>query len=140
MADDGIGVKIGLQGDKEYKKALQDIGRQMAVLNSSMKASQSAFGDQTGSMEALTDKLDKLNEIYDVQQEKVQLISDQLQGAIKEYGENSKQADQLRIALNKATVQMNGTKNEIDKTQQGLDALKEAQDDAGDATDETRGS
>ena len=63
MADDGIKTKVGLQGDKEYKQALADISRQLNVLNSDMKASQSAFGSQAGSMAGLQDKLSKLGAV-----------------------------------------------------------------------------
>ena len=135
--NEGIKTKVGVQGDKEYKQALSDISRQLTVLNTDMKASQSAFGSQADTMAGMRDKMDKLGSIYDAQREKVRLISEQLEKAEAEYGENSKQADQLRIALNKATTQMNGTKNQMDATQAGLNTLAEAQQAAGDATDST---
>ncbi|MBR0407855.1 MAG: hypothetical protein IJI53_07450, partial [Clostridia bacterium] len=137
MPDEGIKTKVGIQGDREYKKALTDINRQLTVLNTGMKASQSAFGAQATTTAGLADKLDKLNEIYEVQQEKVELISEELEKAEETYGENSKQADQLRIALNKATSQMNETKARIQDTESGLNTLAEAQGMAGDATDST---
>ena len=130
MADDGIKTKVGVQGDKEYKQALADIGRQLQVLNTDMKASQSAFGSQATSMAGMQDKLSKLQAIYDAQQEKVNILTEQLGKARNEYGEGSKQADNLRIALNKATAQMNGTKGQIDVTESGLKTLAAAQETA----------
>ena len=55
-AAEGIYTRISVLGDKEYKKALSDIGRQLTVLNTGMKASQSAFEGQEDSMEALQPK------------------------------------------------------------------------------------
>ena len=133
MPDEGIRTQVGLQGDKEYKQGLSDISRQLTVLNTDMKASQSAFGDQAGSMEALRDKLSKLGAIYETQQKKVQLIAQQLEKAKTQYGENSVQADRLKIALNKATEQLNKTNNEITATEGSLQELNDAQDEAGDA-------
>ena len=104
MADDGIKTKVSVQGDKEYKNALSEIGRQLRVLDSDMKASQSSFGSQATTMAGLSDKLEKLNAVYDKQKEKVDLIAEQLAKAKEEYGENSTQADNLQIALNKAGV------------------------------------
>ena len=137
MPDDGIKTQVGIQGDKEYKAALADIGRQLTVLNTDMKASQSAFGAQATSMAGMQDKLSKLGAISDAQSQKVQLIAAQLEKAKAEYGDNSKQADQLRIALNRATAQMNGTKAQIDATEGGLQTLAEAQELVGDETDTT---
>ncbi len=134
---EGISTKVGVKGDKEYKSALQQISRQLTVLNTDMKASQSAFGNQAETMDGMHDRLEKLNEIYEVQSKKVELIREQLEKAKEEYGENSKQADSLQIALNKATVQMNETRNKIGDTEQGLQTLADAQAVAGDATDGT---
>lgn len=39
MPDEGIGTRVSILGDKEYKAALSDINRSLAVLNSSMDAS-----------------------------------------------------------------------------------------------------
>ncbi len=134
MADDGIKTKVGVQGDKEYKTALSDIGRQLRVLNSDMKASQSAFGDQASSMAGLQDKLSKLGSIYDAQKSKVQLIADQLEKAKGKYGENSQQVQSLQIALNSATRQMNDTGNQIKRTERDLNTLADAQAAAGEET------
>ena len=65
MPDEGIKTKVGMQGDKAYKQALSDISRQLTVLNTDMKASQSAFGAQAGSMAGLQDKLQKLGAVYE---------------------------------------------------------------------------
>ncbi|MEG0901216.1 MAG: hypothetical protein RSG96_03785, partial [Clostridia bacterium] len=102
MAEEGIGTKVSVLGDKEYKRALTDIGRQLTVLNTGMAATQSAFDDQADAMEAMKSKAAGLQEVYGTHAQKVKLIAEQLEKAKTEYGENSKQADQLRIALNRA--------------------------------------
>ena len=38
MPDKGIGTKVSVLGDKEYKAALADIGRQLTVLNTNARA------------------------------------------------------------------------------------------------------
>ena len=121
MPDEGIGTRVSILGDKEYKAALSDINRSLAVLNSSMDASQSAFKGQENSMEALRDRSQRLQAVYDAQKQKTELIAAQLAKAKQEYGENSKQADALQIALNRATKQMNLTGAEIDKTNAAME-------------------
>ena len=74
MPDEGIGTKVSVLGDKEYKAALADIGRQLTVLNTNMAATQSAFDDQGDAMDALRSKSASLQSIYEVQAQKVKLI------------------------------------------------------------------
>ena len=126
MADEGISTKVSVLGDKEYKKALQDIGRRLTVLNTEMAATTSAFGDQADSMAAMQAKAASLKNIYDAQAEKVKLVAEQLNKAKAEYGENSQQAQNLQIALNRARAAMNKTGNEIEKNGRDMDELTAA--------------
>ena len=51
---DNFGLKIGLEGEKEFKKALADINQSFKVLGSEMKVVESQFGKNDNSVEALT--------------------------------------------------------------------------------------
>ena len=51
---DNFGLKIGLEGEKEFKKALADINQSFKVLGSEMKVVQSQFDKNDDSVEALT--------------------------------------------------------------------------------------
>ena len=130
MADEGISTKVSVLGDKEYKASLADIGRQLTLLNTDMGATQSAFGEQADSMDAVKAKGDSLRAIYEAQAEKVRVIAEQLAKANAEYGENSKQADTLEIALNRAKTAMNKAGTEIAANDQKLTGLKDATEGA----------
>lgn len=133
MDNDGISTKVSVLGDKEYKKALSDIGRQLTVLNTDMAATSSAFGDQADSMEAMQAKAASLNSIYEAHAQKVKLIAEQLNKAKTEYGENSKQAENLQIALNRAVNAMNQVGNEIAENDRQMSALADSTDTLGNA-------
>ena len=133
MDSEGISTKVSVLGDKEYKKALQDIGRQLTVLNTDMAATSSAFGDQADSMDAMKSKAGSLNSIYEVHSQKVKLIAEQLNKAKAEYGENSKQAENLQIALNRAVNAMNQVGNEIAENDRQMSALADSTDTLGNA-------
>lgn len=141
MPDEGIQTRVSVLGDKEYKAALSDITRQLTVLNTDMTASQSAFAGQADSMEAMRSKLQSLQAIYAAHQQKVELIAAQLEKAKQEYGENSKQADNLKIALNRATTAMNKVGSEISTTEGALNDMQSASETAegsmGDLTAQT---
>lgn len=136
MPEEGIGTKVSVLGDKEYKAALADIGRQLTVLNTAMVASQSAFDGQGDAMDALKAKSASLQSIYDAQARKVKLVSEQLEKAKQDYGENSKQVDNLQIALNRAQTAMNKTGSEIRDTEHKLDAMTAALEENAQASDE----
>lgn len=123
MDNDGISTKVSVLGDKEYKKALQDIGRRLTVLNTEMAATTSAFGEQADSMEAMQAKAAGLKSVYEAQAEKVRLIAEQLNKAKGEYEENSKQVQDLQIALNRARAAMNKTGSEIQKNDRAMESL-----------------
>ena len=141
MPDEGIQTRVSVLGDKEYKAALSDITRQLTVLNTDMTASQSAFAGQADSMEAMRSKLQSLQAIYAAHQQKVELIAAQLEKEKQEYGENSKQADNLKIALNRATTAMNKVGSEISTTEGALNDMQSASETAegsmGDLTAQT---
>lgn len=123
-------TQLTLGGDRAYKDSMKDVNRTIAKLNSDMRASQSAFKGQEDSMEALQDKLEKLNAVYDEQEAKVKLVAAKLDD-LKTSGKGSqKEIDNLTIELNKAQTALNNTRAEIDKTTDALNDLSAA-DSAG---------
>ena len=69
MADD-FGLKIGLEGEKEFKKALGEINQTFKVLGSEMKVVQSQFGKNDDSVQALTARNQVLNKEIEAQKQK----------------------------------------------------------------------
>ena len=51
---DNFGLKIGLEGEKEFKKALTDINRSFKVLGSEMKLVASEFDKTISLVQALS--------------------------------------------------------------------------------------
>lgn len=121
-SNDGIQTKVSMLSAKEYKTEMGDIGRGLAVLKSDMKATQSAFAGQEDSVVSLTEKQKNLQSQYDLHGQKVALINAQLDASTEKYGENSKQTDSLKIALNNAKAAMNQVGSELDGTTKALDA------------------
>ena len=71
MADD-FGLKIGLEGEKEFKKALSEINQSFKVLGSEMKVVQSQFDKNDNSVEALTARNQVLNKEIEAQKQKIE--------------------------------------------------------------------
>lgn len=62
-----FGLKIGLEGEKEFKKALSDINSSFKVLGSEMKLVESQFGKNDTSVNALTARNQVLNKEIEAQ-------------------------------------------------------------------------
>ncbi|MGI6508949.1 MAG: hypothetical protein ACOX4A_11405 [Saccharofermentanales bacterium] len=58
---DNFGLKIGLEGEREFKKALADINRSFKVLGSEMKLITSEFSKNDKSVQALSARNSVLN-------------------------------------------------------------------------------
>ena len=61
MAESDFGLRIGLEGEKEFKAALADINREFKVLGSEMKLAASQFDTNDKSAAALTSRNQILN-------------------------------------------------------------------------------
>ena len=70
MADSSFGLKIGLEGEREFKRAITDINREMRVLGSEMKLVASSFDKNDKSAEAFTARNQVLGKEIEVQKAK----------------------------------------------------------------------
>ena len=68
---DSFGLKIGLEGEKEFKKALADINQSFKVLGSEMKLATSQFDKNDKSVEALAARNKVLRKEIDEQTTKI---------------------------------------------------------------------
>ncbi|WP_287826529.1 tropomyosin [Oscillibacter sp.] len=152
MADD-FGLKIGLEGEKEFKKALSEINQSFKVLGSEMKVVQSQFDKNDNSVKALTARNQVLNKEIEAQKQKIETLRQALANASESFGENDRRTQQWQIQLNNATAALNDMERELDRNNAALDDteremddvadsaddLEEELDDAGDAADDSEG-
>ncbi|OUP73252.1 hypothetical protein B5F08_12850, partial [Anaeromassilibacillus sp. An172] len=98
MADD-FGLKIGLEGEKEFKRALTEINQSFKVLGSEMKLVSSQFDKNDNSVEALTARNQVLNREIDEQKKKIETLRSALNNASNSFGENDKRTKNWQIQL-----------------------------------------
>ena len=111
---DNFGLKIGLEGEKEFKKALADINSSFKVLGSEMKLVSSQFDKNDNSVQALTARNEVLNKEIDAQKQKIETLRAALQNAAESFGENDKRTQNWQIQLNNAEAALNGMERELD--------------------------
>ena len=119
MAD--AGLKIGVEGEREFKKALSGINEEMKLLGSEMKLVASEFDANDKSVDALSAKYGVMSKEVDAQRQKVDTLKDALAAASKEFGENDKRTKSWQKQLNLATADLNNMKKELRETKDELD-------------------
>lgn len=87
---DNFGLKIGLEGEKEFKKALAEINQQFKVLGSEMRLVESEFGKNNTSVEGLTARNQVLSKEIEDQKQRIEVLRQALANASESFGENVK--------------------------------------------------
>ena len=132
---DNFGLKIGLEGEKEFKKALADINQSFKVLGSEMKVVQSQFDKNDDSVEALTARNQVLGKGIDTQKKKIETLRKALENASDSFGENDRRTQQWQIQLNNAQAALNNMERELDQNQRAIDSMGDEMRDAAQQTD-----
>ena len=81
-----FGLKIGIEGEKEFKKALSEINQSFKVLGSEMNLVTSQFDKQDKSVGALTARNQVLRKEIDAQKDKVETLEAALKNAASSFG------------------------------------------------------
>ena len=132
---DNFGIKLGVEGEKEFKKALADINSQFKVLGSEMKLATSQFDKNESSVESLTSKNEVLAKQIDAQKEKIETLRKALQNASDSFGENDRRTQQWVVALNNAEAELNGMARELSQNEKAIDGMGDEASDAAKQTD-----
>lgn len=126
-----IGPKIGLDGEKEFRAALQSMGQQLKTLDTEMRAVTSAFSANDRSQAALSAQSDVLTKKLSTQDARLAEIQKALDYARANYAENSNEVQRWQQALNNATADVNKTKAQLAQLDKGLGDTESALNDAG---------
>jgi len=134
---DTFGLKIGLEGEKEFKKALSDINQSFKVLGSEMKLVQSQFSKNDNSAEALAARTKTLTSQIDAQKQKIEMLQKALQNASESFGENDRRTQNWQIQLNNAKAALNDMERELDDCSREADDMGEELEDAAEAAEDS---
>lgn len=132
---DNFGLKIGLEGEKEFKKALSDINSSFKVLGSEMKLVESQFSKNDTSVQALTARNTVLNKEIEAQKQKIETLRSALENAASSFGENDKRTQAWQIQLNNAEAALNNMEREVSDNEKAIDAMSDEMGDAENAAD-----
>ena len=131
-----FGLKIGVDGEKEFKTALKDINRSFKVLGSEMMLVTAQFDKNDKSVQALTARNEVLNKGIDVQNTKIGTLQEALKNASESFGENDKRTQEWQVQLNRAQAELIGMERELKQNEKTLDETSDEMNEAEKQTDE----
>lgn len=132
---DNFGLKIGVEGEKEFKKALADINQSFKVLGSEMKLVSSQFDKNDQSVQALSARNAVLNKEIEAQKGKIETLRAALQNAAQSFGENDRRTQNWQIQLNNAEAALNSMERELFDNEQMMEQLSQQETQSADATE-----
>ena len=121
-----IGPVIGIDGEKEYRKQINQIIQQAKTLDAEMKAVTSSFDSQNDSQKKLTAQSESLTKQIENQQKRIDLLQQMTDKAAQKYGEADTRTLKWRQAVADATTALNKMKSELSQVNQELEETNSA--------------
>lgn len=118
-----IGPKIGVDGEAEYRRQINQIIQQSKTLESQMKLVASQFTAATTAEERNAKAASVLSKQIEVQRERVKLLAEQTGKAAAKYGESDVKTQKWQQALNEATATLNKMQSELRNASSGVEEL-----------------
>lgn len=123
MAGTDIGPRIGIDGESEFRKQLNNINTAIRTLGTEMKKVSSEFAENANGQEALIAKNRVLAESLDEQKKKLSEAGKALDHAKEKFGENSNEALKWQQVLNRTQTTINNLEQEIKQNDTALDEM-----------------
>ena len=141
MAGNDIGVKIGLQGDADFRRSLKLITQQSKELAAELKAVTAKVDENDSSQDKLAKQAQVLAKQIELQKQKIDLLTtgynkatdelgrleSEVNEAAQAYGENSEQATKAQDAYMKQSEAVSKLKTDINNAEAALGKMEQQQ-------------
>lgn len=150
MATD-VSVRIGVDGEKEFRSALAAVNSQIKNLDSESKLLVSSLSGMDNAEQAAAEKSDILGKTIDATKQKITIIAseyeraksklaeldNELSAAKSEFGENSDAALKAENAYNRQSKAVNDLGTKLNGAKSDLNGLESSMRDLGGAADDS---
>ena len=126
-----IGPKIGIDGEKEYRKQINDLITQSKTYSAEMKELESSFNSEASAMDKNRKKGELLEKSIKNQEKQVEELEKGLEASKKKYGENSTQTQKWKQAVSNAKTELNKMRSELQKIPKPLSEIGKSMQSAG---------
>ena len=126
-----IGPKIGIDGEKEYRKQVNDLITQQKTFSAEMKELESSFDDTTSAMEKNRKKSELLEKQIANQEKQVEELEKGLEAAKEKYGENAAETNKWKQAVSNSKTELTKMKKALDNIPKPVQQIGKAMQDTG---------
>lgn len=135
MAAD-IGPRIGIDGEAEFRKELNNLTQQVKTFGAELKAVSTSADDEADAVGKAARQQEILGNAIDAQKQKLSQLQQALQRATQEWGESDTKTLKWRQSVARAETELNQLESQLKQTTSTLDKTDRAADDLGDSMDD----
>ena len=118
------------------RHALNDARRTIALVNSEFASTTAGLDATADASDITTAKIQQLTDKIKIQEQVVGALENQYQEMVETYGENSKEAQNAQIELNKWNTQLKGNQKNLKNAEKSLEELNNTTEDNAKVTDQ----
>lgn len=130
MATD-IGPRIGIDGEAEFRKELNNLTQQVKTFGAELKAVSTSADDEADAVSKAAKQQEILGNAIDAQKQKLSQLQQALQKATQEWGESDTKTLKWRQSVARAETELNQLESQLKQTTTALDKTDKAADDLG---------
>lgn len=134
MATD-IGPRIGIDGEAEFRKELNNLTQQVKTFGAELKAVSTSADDEADAVSKAAKQQEILGNAIDAQKRKLSQLQQALQKATQEWGENDTKTLKWRQSVARAETELNQLESQLKQTTTALDKTGKAAKEMGDDMD-----
>lgn len=127
-----IGPRIGIDGEAEYKKQIQNIIQQTKTLKSEYDKVSSSTDSNSNSLKKNAEQHRILQQQIETQKDKVSKLSEMVDKSSEKYGEADTKTLKWQQALNEANTELNRMEQELKDLPNSIQLIGEKMESAGD--------
>ena len=131
-----IGPRVGIDGEAQFRKEIQQITENIKTLGSEFKVVASAADAEGESIESLSKKNEILNRTVTELEKRLTAQRNMLDKSTQLYGEADSRTQKWQRTVNATETELNKLRGQINKNNTALDKLENATDDADNALEE----
>lgn len=131
-----IGPRVGIDGEAQFRKEIQQITENIKTLGSEFKVVASAADAEGESIESLSQKNEILNRTVTELEKRLTAQRNMLDRATEKYGEADSRTQKWQRTVNATETELNQLRAQINKNNTAMDKLESGTRDADDAMDD----
>lgn len=133
MGKTDIGPKIGIEGEAQFRRELNEINQGLKTLDAEAKAVAASMQDETDAEKKSAAQKDVLNRQILSQKEKLEKLQSGLEASARKYGEADTRTQKWQKAVFDATKDLANMEHELKWLDGSVDEATDSMEEAGDA-------